>query len=176
MFPRENETYNYTTSFPIVFAFQNLSAAAKLGSFRFMWIIMPYNSLSKPIPGGVLEDMWQVDLAANNMSTFTIDHGSPYVLVNNTNLGNWQYGPNYGGTAYALQCYVQWDNTEVQFTSPAPKSFDHILFAVLPGTLFHDEWGAPDPGVLGNVTDNCAQLGSVGEIGGGNGFTSRSEH
>ena len=40
IFPRENETYDFTSSLPIVFAFQNLTAAAELGPFTFAWDIM----------------------------------------------------------------------------------------------------------------------------------------
>jgi hypothetical protein len=110
IFPRENETYNYTSSLPIVFAFQNFSAAAALGRFLFYWDIMPYNSVEDPRPGGVTEDLFQINLAANNVSMFANDDGSPYILVNHTNPHEWVHGPAYGGRAYALQWYVTWGN------------------------------------------------------------------
>jgi hypothetical protein len=165
IFPRENETYNFTSSLPIVFAFQNLTAAADLGLFRFVWDIMPYNSIEEPRPGGVLEDQWSIPLAANNVSMLSNDDGSPYILVNNTNPHDWVHGPDYGlGTAYALQWYVIWENLWNQCEHPAPGiRSSKILFTILPNG-FPDEWAAPNPEMLGNVTENCAQLGSVGEV------------
>ncbi|KAF2248298.1 hypothetical protein BU26DRAFT_520012 [Trematosphaeria pertusa] len=167
IFPRINETYNWTTSLPIAFAFQNLSAAAALGSFRFIWTIMPYNSVSLPIPGGVREDSWEVAFSPTNASSFTTPGGSPYILVNNTNPYDWDHPPNYGGTAYALQWYIQWDTIESQCDSPAPQVFDHILFTLHPEGL-DEQWIVPNSSALGNVTGNCAQLGSVAEIDAGN--------
>jgi hypothetical protein len=166
IFPRENETYNSTSSLPIVFAFQNLSAAAELGSFRFIWTVMPYHSVCNPIPGGVLEDTWEVSLSTANVSTFANADGSPYVLVNHTNPVNWDHRPNYGGTAYAVQWYIVWDTIENQCDYPRAEIFDHMLFTILPQG--GSDEAAPNPSVLGNVTGNCAQLGSVGEVDAGN--------
>jgi hypothetical protein len=164
IFPRENETYNYTSSLPLVFAFQNLSAAAELGRFQFAWNIMPYNSISNPRPGGVLEDVWAINLTAKNVSLLANDDGSPYILVNNTNPRDWVHGPDSGvGTAYALKWYVIWDNVSDQCEVRPGGIKDQILFTLLP-SYFYSDWKAPDPEMLGNVTGNCAQLGSVGEV------------
>ncbi|CAN9082195.1 unnamed protein product [Alternaria alternata] len=88
---------------------------------------MPWNSIENPIPGGVIEDLWDREFTSQNVSTFTNTDGSPYILVNYTNPKEWDHPPNYGGTAYALQC-------------------------------------APNPNTLGNVTDNCAQLGTFARV------------
>jgi hypothetical protein len=45
IFPIHNATYNITESLPIVFALQNLTAAAALGPFTFTWDIMPYGKV-----------------------------------------------------------------------------------------------------------------------------------
>jgi hypothetical protein len=135
IFPRENEAYNYTSSLPLVFAFQNLSAAAELGRFQFAWNIMPYNSISNPRPGGVLEDGWAINLAENNVSMLANDDGSPYILVNNTNPRDWVHGPDSGvGTAYALKWYVIWDNVsdqcEIRQEESRTKSSSHSCQAM----------------------------------------------
>ncbi|CAG5160562.1 uncharacterized protein ALTATR162_LOCUS5852 [Alternaria atra] len=166
LFPRENETYNYTSSLPIVFTFQNLTAAAELGPFRFLWVIMPYNSIKKPIPGGTINDQWVEGFTSENVSTFTNPNGSPFVLTNYTNPKEWNSKPNYGGTAYALQWYIQWDYIEAQCDYPnlavLPSNGSQLLFTLLPA--WRGEWSAPNPSALGNVTDNCAQLGTLAMV------------
>ncbi|KAG9193234.1 hypothetical protein G6011_03269 [Alternaria panax] len=166
LFPRANETYNSTSSLPIVFAFQNFTAAAELGPFQFMWVIMPYHSIEKPIPGGVFEDSWIKSFTLHNVSTFTKPDGSAYVLTNYTNPKEWDHGPNYGGTAYALQWYIQWDAINIQCDHPrpaiTPSIGSELLFTLLPASP--GEWIAPNPSALGNVTDNCGQLGTFAII------------
>lgn len=166
IFPRENETYDFTSSLPIVFAFQNFTAAAELGPFTFAWDIMPYHTIDDPIPGGVLEDQWSIDFTSDNASTFTTSDGSPFILVNHTNPNNWMHGPKYGGNAYSLRWYIQWDEVDKQCDRPRPNigvSQDvQLLFTLLPA--WPNEWTAPDSSTFGNVTGNCAQLGTFAMI------------
>jgi hypothetical protein len=162
LFPRENETYNFISSLPIVFAFQNFTAAAELGPFTFSWDIMPYNTIDYPIPGGVTEDRWLRRFTSENASTFTTPDGSPYILINHTNPMDWMHGPENGGTAYSLRWNIHWDNIDSQCDRPrpdiGPSKGVKLLFTLLPAGP--NQWNAPDPSTLGNVTDNCAQLGT----------------
>lgn len=109
IFPIHNTTYNITESLPIVFALQNTTAAAALGPFTFEWDIMPYGKVGEPqtqVPGGVTCDYWQTTFTADNTTT------EPYILVNQTDVQKWQYGPFYPyGSVYALQWYLQWDDS-----------------------------------------------------------------
>jgi hypothetical protein len=130
-------------------------------------MIMPYNSVDNPRPGGVLEDLWEINLAANNVSMFANNDGSPYILVNHTNPHEWVHGPDYGvGKAYALKWYVIYRSESDQCEHDGPDLSGKVLFTMLPHSA-KDDWVAPNPAALGNVTGNCAQLGSVGEVRGG---------
>ncbi|KAF2113691.1 hypothetical protein BDV96DRAFT_578235 [Lophiotrema nucula] len=165
VFPRANITYNFTDYIPIVFAFQNLSAAAALGPFTFLWDIMPYGIVGDLRPGGITEDLWSVKLSSENVSGFENPDGSPYILVNLTNTTKWVHLPNYGvETVYALQWYVQWD----AFWDQCRRSrlFEKVLFNVRPDSLRVE--AAPNPGDLRNVTGSCAQYGAMVEVVGNN--------
>lgn len=172
VFPLPNITYNLTDYIPLVFAFQNFSAAAVLGPFEFMWGIMPYNTVEQPVPGGVLEDSWSIKLSAENASMFENVDGSPYILVNSTNTtmttwregGKWNHRPHYGVVSvYALQWYISWDvfyqnnNSSCRGANIAKSVFFHIQPEF-------DTYVGPNPTDLGNITDTCAQFGSLTQI------------
>jgi hypothetical protein len=170
VFPLPNVTYNFTDYIPLVFAFQNLSAAATLGPFRLLWGIMPYNTLEDPIPGGVFEDEWSIKLSAENVSMFENQDGSPYILVNSTNTTNtlypekWAHRPHYGEiSVYALKWYVKWDvlNNRDAYSCPGANLDRTVFFHVQPE---FDTYIGPNPGDLGNMTDTCAQFGILTEI------------
>lgn len=115
IYPRSNTTYNLTSSLNIVFAFQNISRRRSAsqshgGHFVFAWGITPYGKVGgEQEPGGVFEDSWTWDInAAPSLP-------DPYILVNNTNVTKWSYGPYcLDGSVYQLQYDVSWvpDNTE----------------------------------------------------------------
>jgi hypothetical protein len=166
LFPRENETYNYTSSLPIVFAFQNFTAAAELGPFVFSWDIMSYDSIEHPKPGGVIQDVWSKQFTSENASTFTNTDGSPYLLINHTNPEEWGRTPSYGGTAYSLRWYIRWIDINSQCDRPRPGIGSlqdvKLLFTLFPAVPY--DWQAPNASALGNVTGNCAQLGTSAMI------------
>src|ERR1700759_1541602 len=105
--PIANVTYNITKSLPIVFALQNLAAAASFTHFTFSWDIMPYGKVGEPlVPGGVTNDQWGGTLTYDNTTT------DPYILVNQTDVQQWQFGPWYPkGSVYALQWSISWEAT-----------------------------------------------------------------
>jgi hypothetical protein len=113
-------------------------------------------------------DSWTKGFTSENVSTFTNPNGSPFVLTNYTNPKEWDSRPNYGGTAYALQWYIEWDDINARCDRPRPAILpsdgSKLLFTILPHSLLGDEWSAPNPSALGNVTDNCAQLGTFAVV------------
>lgn len=153
IFPIHNATYNITQSLPIVFALQNLTAAAAIGPFTFEWDIMPYGKVGEPQtqePGGVLNDYASVYFTTANAST------EPYILVNQTDVQKWQFGPWYPyGSVYALQWSIQWDD-DIKLCDSAPLGVFGTLF-------FNININDPEPS-LTNMTGQCPQLGAVYEI------------
>ncbi|OKL57254.1 hypothetical protein UA08_07420 [Talaromyces atroroseus] len=151
IFPIHNTTYNVTNSLPIVFALQNLTAAAALGPFRFEWDIMPYGDIGgDQEPGGVTNDHWGVHFDTANATT------EPYILINQTDVQKWQFMPRYPyGSVYALQWAITWN------VSPKPCDSDPLgVF----GTLFFNINMDSTEADLGNLTGQCPQLGAVYEI------------
>jgi hypothetical protein len=148
IFPLHNATYNITESLPIVFALQNLTAAAALGSFTFEWGIMPYGNvgLSGQEPWGVINDEWSTTFTTANSPT------EPYILVNQTNVQKWQYGPNWPrGSVYALQWVISWNGPIQPCDSDPLGAFGTLFFNI-------DIRGAePD---LGDLVGRCPQLGN----------------
>lgn len=151
IFPIHNATYNITKSLPIVFALQNLTAAAALGPFTFVWDIMPYGNVGEnQEPGGALNDGWWTTFTAANATT------EPYILVNQTDVQKWQFEPYYpDGSVYALQWGITW-NAPIQPCDSDPLGVFGALF-------FNINITCPEPD-LGNLTGQCPQLGSVYEI------------
>jgi hypothetical protein len=151
IFPIHNATYNITKSLPIVFALQNLTAAAALGTFTFTWDIMPYGKVGESQePGGVLNDVWSTTFTTANTTT------EPYILVNQTNVQKWQFGPSYPyGSVYGLQWGIVWD------VPIAPCNSDPL--GVLGTLFFNININSPEPD-LGNLIGQCPQLGGVYEI------------
>lgn len=151
IFPIHNATYNFTNSLPIVFALQNLTAAAALGPFTFTWDIMPYGNVGEEQePGGVTNDYWSVDFTPDSVTT------EPYILVNQTDVQKWEFGPYYpNGSVYALQWAVMW-NSSTKLCDSDPLGVFGTLF-------FNINIDSPEPD-LGNLTGQCAQLGAVYEI------------
>lgn len=151
IFPIHNATYNITESLPIVFAIQNLTAAAALGPFTFGWDIMPYGNIGEnQTPGGVYNDFWITTFTTANTTT------EPYILVNQTNVQRWPYGPYYPlGSVYALQWFISW-NVPIK-----PCNSDSLgVF----GTLFFNiNINSPEPD-LGDLIGQCPQLGGAYEI------------
>lgn len=165
VFPRENQTYNNTDYLPIIFAFQNTSAAASIGPFMFTWGIMPYGVVSKHRPGGIFEDMEEIKIGSDNASQFENPDGSPYILVNATNMTLWDHGPSHGEpSVYALQWYIQWDqfwdNDTCRDSKVSGDDHGQILFNIQPETFYGDV-GNPNPGDLGNVTGECARFAAI---------------
>lgn len=151
IFPIHNATYNITKSLPIVFALQNLTAAAAIGPFTFEWDIMPHGNVGElQEPGGVTNDYASVYFTTANATT------EPYILVNQTDVQKWQFGPFFPyGSVYALQWNIQWDVD----TGPCDSARLGLL-----GTLFFNiNLNDPEPS-LTNVTGQCPQLGAVYEI------------
>lgn len=151
IFPIHNATYNITESLPIVFALQNLTAAAAIGPFTFEWDIMPYGNVGElQEPGGVLNDYASVYFTTANVTT------EPYILVSQTDVQKWQFGPFYPyGSVYALQWNIQWD------VDPGPC--DSAQLGMLGTLFFNININDPEPS-LGNLTGQCPQLGAVYEI------------
>jgi hypothetical protein len=152
IFPIHNTTYNITESLPIVFALQNLTAAAALGPFTFGWDIMPYGNVAgNQGPGGVTNDDWITTFTTANTTT------EPYILVNQTNVQKWQYEPetNYLGSVYALQWFISW-NIPIQPCDSDPLGAFGTLF-------FNININSPEPD-LGDLIGQCPQLGGAYEI------------
>jgi hypothetical protein len=151
LFPIHNATYNITASLPIVFALQNLPAAAALGPFSFAWDIMPFGNVGEDqAPGGVTNDEWTARFVAANTTT------EPYILVNQTDVQMWNYGPFYpAGSVYALQWYIQWDGANQPCDSDPLGVFGELFFNINIGDI------EPD---LENLVGTCAQLGGVYEF------------
>jgi hypothetical protein len=152
IFPIHNTTYNITESLPIVFALQNLTAAAALGPFTFGWDIMPYGNVAgNQGPGGVTNDDWITTFTTANTTT------EPYILVNQTNVQKWQYEPetNYLGSVYALQWFISW-NIPIQPCDSDPLGAFGTLF-------FNININSPEPD-LGDLIGRCPQLGNTYEI------------
>ena len=151
IFPIHNATYNITESLPIVFALQNLTAAAALGPFTFTWDIMPYGKVGEnQEPGGVLNDVWSTTFTTANTTT------EPYILVNQTNVQKWQFGPYYPhGSVYVLQWNIVWD-VPIEPCNSDPLGVFGTLF-------FNININSPEPD-LGNLIGQCPQLGSAYEI------------
>ena len=151
IFPVHNATYNVTESFPIVFALQNLTAAAALGPFSFGWDIMPYGNVGgNQEPCGLVNDYWSTTFTTANTTA------EPYILVNQTNVQKWQFGPDYPlGSVYALQWAFTWD-------SPI-KVCDSSPLGVLGSLFFNINLNSPEPD-LGNLIGQCPQLGGAYEI------------
>ena len=153
IFPIHNATYNITESLPIIFALQNLTAAAVLGPFTFSWDIMPWGNVGEsPEPGGVLNDIWR-------STTFTTANTNtePYILVNQTNVQKWQFGPYFPlGFVYALQWGISWDDVPIEPCDSDPLGVAGIL-------LFNINLNSPEPD-LGDLVGQCPQLGGAWEI------------
>jgi hypothetical protein len=151
IFPIHNATYNITESLPIVFALQNLTAAAALGPFIFAWDIMPYGNVGEnQEPGGVTNDYWTTTFTTANTTS------EPYILVNQTNVQKWQFGPYYPlGSVYALQWYISWD-FPIQPCNSDPLGVFGTLF-------FNININSPEPD-LEDVIGQCPQLGGAYEI------------
>ena len=151
IFPIRNVTYNITESLPIVFALQNLTAAAALGPFTFVWDIMPYGNVGEDQePGGALNDVWSTTFTTANTTT------EPYILVNQTNVQKWQFGPYYPyGSVYALQWYILWDAPIEPCDSNPQDVFGELFFNI--------NINSPEPN-LGNLVGQCPQLGGAYEI------------
>jgi hypothetical protein len=152
IFPVHNATYNITESLPIVFVLQNLTAAAALGPFTFAWDIMPYGNVGEnnQEPGGVTNDVWTTTFTTVNTTT------EPYLLVNQTDVQNWQFGPSYpNGSVYALQWNIQWD-VPIQPCDSNPLGVFGWIF-------FNINLNSPEPD-LGNLIGQCPQLGGAYEI------------
>jgi hypothetical protein len=153
IFPIHNTTYNITESLPIVFALQNLTAAAALGSFTFEWDIMPYGNVAGDQgAGGVVNDYWSTTFSTANQTPT-----EPYILVNQTNVQKWQYKPetNYFGSVYALQWLISW-NVPLQPCDSDPLGAFGTLF-------FNININSPEPD-LGDLIGRCPQLGNTYEI------------
>lgn len=151
IFPIHNATYNVTESLPIVFALQNLTAAAALGPFAFSWDIMPYGHVGEDqVPGGITYDSWLTTFTTT--STIT----EPYILVNQTDVQKWPLWSFYpNGLVFALQWYISWD---------APiKTCNSSPLGQLGWLFFNININGPEPD-LGNLTGQCPQLGTVYEI------------
>jgi hypothetical protein len=147
IFPIHNATYNITESLPIVFALQNLTAAAALGPFTFAWDIMPYGNVAGDQgAGGVTNDDWITTFTTASTPT------EPYILVNQTNVQKWQYGPNWPrGSVYALQWVISWNGPIQPCDSDPLGAFGTLFFNI-------DIRGAePD---LGDLVGRCPQLGN----------------
>lgn len=151
IFPIHNATYNITESLPIVFALQNLTAAAALGPFSFGWDIMPYGRVGEDQePGGVTNDFWSTSFTTANATA------EPYILVNQTNVQKWEFGPWFpNGSVYALQWAISWDNPT--------KVCDSNPLGVFGTLFFNINLDSPEPD-LGNLTGQCPQLGGAYEI------------
>lgn len=151
IFPVHNATYNITESLPIVFVLQNLAAAAALGPFSFGWDIMPYGNVGEiQEPGGALNDYWGTTFTTVNAST------EPYILVNQTDVVHWQFGPFYPrGSVYALQWSINWDRPTKTCDSDPLGAFGWIFFNI--------DINSPEPD-LANVTGQCPQLGGAYDI------------
>ena len=151
IFPIYNATYNITESLPIVFALQNLTAAAALGPFSFSWDIMPYGNVGEnQVPGGVTNDGWTTTFVAANTTT------EPYIFVNQTDVHKWQWGPYYpDGSVYALQWYIKRDVMIEPCDSDPPGVFGEVFFNINIGDM------EPD---LENLVGKCPQLGGVYEF------------
>jgi hypothetical protein len=152
IFPVHNATYNITESLPIVFVLQNLTAAAALGPFTFAWDIMPYGNVGEnnQEPGGVTNDVWTTTFTTVNTTT------EPYLLVNQTDVQNWQFGPSYpNGSVYALQWNIRWD-VPIQPCDSNPLGVFGWIF-------FNINLNSPEPD-LGNLIGQCPQLGGAYEI------------
>ena len=152
IFPIRNTTYNITEWLPIVFALQNLTAAAALGPCTFGWDIMPYGRVGEDQePGGVTNDFWITTFTAANATT------EPYILVNQTNVQKWQFGgAAYPlGSVYALQWFLSW-NFPIQTCDSDPLG----IFGIL---LFNINTNSPEPD-LEDLIGQCPQLGATYEI------------
>jgi hypothetical protein len=151
IFPIHNATYNITESLPIVFAVQNLTAAAALGPFTFGWDIMPYGNVGEnQEPGGVTNDFWITTFTTANTTT------EPYILVNQTNVQKWQFGPYYPlGSVYALQWFISW-NVPIKPCNSDPLGVFGTLF-------FNINFNSPEPD-LEDLIGQCPQLGGAYEI------------
>lgn len=143
IYPRSNATYNLTESLPIVFAFQNISAAqsalqSHAGHFTFSWAIMPFGKVGEEQqPGGVYEDSWAWEINSTSPLPDT------YILVNSTNVRMWTDGPWFPhGSIYQLQYGVSWhpDNAECS----GEMSGD----AGMQGMFFNINLGDPEPNLL----------------------------
>jgi hypothetical protein len=152
IFPIFNATYNITKSLPIVFALQNLTTAAALGPFTFQWDIMPYGNVGENlVPGGVTNDLWFTNLTAADITT------EPYILVNQTDVQKWQFGPWYpNGSVYALQWGLTWNYY-------SNKTCHGIPLGVFGQFYFNINLDSPEPD-LDNLIGKCPQLGNVAEI------------
>lgn len=152
IFPMHNATYNITESLPIIFALQNLTAAAAVGPFTFGWDIMPYGNVGEndQEPGGVTNDRASIYFTSANATS------EPFILVNQTNVHKWQYGPFYPyGSVYALQWSIEWD--------AGTKSCDSNPLGTLGWLFFNININEPEPS-LTNLTGTCPQIGAVYEI------------
>ena len=110
---------------------------------------MPYGRVGDfPVPGGVLNDWWYFTTV--NATT------EPYILINQTDVQMWQFGPFYpDGSQYALQWELQWSDP-IKPCNPDP-------FGVFGTLFFNINLDSPEP-ELGNLTGQCPQLGGVYEI------------
>lgn len=152
IFPIQNATYNDTKSLPVVFALQNLKAASASGLFWFTWGIVPY--FGGPSTYNLPEDphinaYWQARFTTANTTT------QPYILVNQTNVLEWQFGAAIPGELYRfeLQWAIQWE------TCNYPPVTGSLIFNV--------NIGSPEPD-LGSIVGTCPQLGGSFQISSNN--------
>jgi len=145
IYPIANAFYNITESLPVIFALQNLSAAAAFGPVIFEWYIMPYGKVGeKPQPGGVTNEEWQMTFNATNAPA------GPFILVNQTNVVKWPFGPYYpDGSVYALMWTLGWSGSSGPCQSRIPLS----------GTLFFNINITRDEPDLAGLAGHCPQFG-----------------
>jgi hypothetical protein len=112
---------------------------------------MPYGNVGEDQePGGVINDVWSTTFTTANTTT------EPYILVNQTNVQKWQFGPYYPlGSVYALQWFISW-NVPIKPCNSDPLGVFGTLF-------FNININSPEPD-LGDLIGQCPQLGGAYEI------------
>ncbi|EED23047.1 hypothetical protein TSTA_065070 [Talaromyces stipitatus ATCC 10500] len=112
---------------------------------------MPYRKVGEnQEPGGVVNDYWATTFTAANTTT------EPYILVNQTDVQKWQFGPWYpNGPVYALQWPISWDGS-IKTCDSSPLGLFGTLF-------FNININSPEPD-LKSLVGECPQLGGAYEI------------
>ncbi|SPO05501.1 uncharacterized protein DNG_08188 [Cephalotrichum gorgonifer] len=158
IFPR-NETYTASSTFPIAFAIQNLTAARLLGDFRFSWeIISRSEDSSDPID--VVVDQGSIDGPTPEGE----GEDETFIYIGNTNATGWIKQKRLLDS-YALMWHIQWTDIE----EPCGPSVSHgnIMFSI-ESPLEKDGMNRPQAGsgIAPDVTavPECPILGSVVEI------------